>query len=56
LEAQAYKEIKQDQHPIIIIAARDIVALLAANGRGDRRAVETWLKSDFPSDDQPAPA
>ena len=56
LEAQAYKEIKQDQHPIIIIAARDIVALLASNGRGDRRAVETWLKSDFPSDDQGVPA
>ena len=50
LETQAYREIKQDQHPIIVISASDIVALLTSNGRGDRRAVETWLANDFPPD------
>jgi hypothetical protein len=48
LEAQAYKEIKHDQHPIVVISARDIVELLAANGLGDRVAVEAWLRRDFP--------
>ena len=47
LDSQAYKEIKEDQHPIIIIAARDIVALLRANGRADLRAVQEWLEADF---------
>src|SRR5665213_2326128 len=31
LESQAYKEIKEDEHPIIVLAARDIVELLRAN-------------------------
>jgi hypothetical protein len=48
LDAQAYQEIKEDQHPIIIIAARDIVELLRANGRADRNAVQEWLETDFP--------
>jgi hypothetical protein len=50
LETQAYKEIKQDQHPLMVIAARDIVALLTASGRGDRRSVDSWLQADFPAD------
>ena len=50
LEAQAYKEIKQDQHPIVVISARDIVSLLASNGLGDRLAVEAWLMEDFPAE------
>lgn len=49
LEAQAYREIKEDQHPIIVIAARDMVELLRANGRADRVAVRNWLESDFPA-------
>lgn len=48
LDTQAYKEIKEDQHPIIIIAARDIVELLRTNGRADVRAVTNWLESAFP--------
>jgi hypothetical protein len=50
LEAQAYKEIKQDQHPIVVISARDIVSLLASNGLGDRLAVDAWLKNEFPAE------
>lgn len=56
LEAQAYKEIKQDQHPIVVISARDIVSLLASNGLGDRGAVDAWLKNNFPAEVAPTPA
>ena len=48
LESQAYKEIKQDQHPIVVISAKDIVSLLTSNGMGDPVAVNAWLKNDFP--------
>lgn len=50
LEAQAYKEIKDDQHPIVVISARDIVSLLTSNGIGDRLAVDAWLKENFPAE------
>src|SRR4029079_5444702 len=38
VDLQAYKEIKEDQHPIVIIAAADIVELLRRNGRGSVEA------------------
>ena len=45
---QAYKEIKEDGHPIIVISARDIVQILKNSGinRGDE--VKEWLESKFP--------
>jgi len=49
---QAYKEIKEDQHPILVIAAQDIVELMRRNGRGSPEAVRTWLNEEYPSDDQ----
>lgn len=49
LDSQAYKEIKDDKHPIIVIAARDIVDLLRLNARGDVDAVTVWLERDFPT-------
>lgn len=49
---QIYQEIKEDQHPILVIAARDIVELLRRNGRGSLEAVSTWLNEEFPPDDQ----
>lgn len=52
LDLQAYKEIKEDQHPIIVIAARDIVEILRRNGRGSVDAVQTWLNEEFPPIDQ----
>jgi len=48
LDLQAYREIKEDQHPVIVISAADIVALLRASGRGSREAVSTWLEEEFP--------
>ncbi|MGR9161909.1 restriction endonuclease [Rhizobium leguminosarum] len=49
---QIYKEIKEDQHPIVVIAARDIVELLRRNGRGSLEAVRTWLHDEFPADEK----
>lgn len=48
LHQQAYEEFKSDGHPIVVIAARDIVEILKANGYGDRRAVEEMLQREFP--------
>lgn len=51
---QAYKEIKEDRHPILVIAAKDIVELLRRNGRGSLETVVTWLEEEFPTGDQDA--
>jgi len=40
---QAYKEIKEDKHPIIIITALDIVRILERNGYGNVSDLEEWL-------------
>lgn len=50
LDRQAYKEIKEDGHPIIVISAADIVELLRANGRGTAAQVSAWLKEEFPQE------
>jgi hypothetical protein len=47
LDSQAYKEIKEDRHPIIVLAAIDIVSLLRANGRSDLSSVQEWLLQDY---------
>lgn len=47
LDLQAYQEIKEDEHPIIVISAIDIVELLRANDRADIQAVREWLARDF---------
>jgi hypothetical protein len=48
VDLQAYKEIKEDQHPILVIAAADIVELLRRNGHGSAQAVSRWLVEEFP--------
>lgn len=48
VDLQAYKEIKEDQHPILVIAAADIVELLRRNGHGSAQAVCRWLVEEFP--------
>jgi hypothetical protein len=47
VDAQAYREIKEDQHPIVVLAAVDIVNVLRSHGYGDVAAVETWLHAEF---------
>lgn len=48
VDQYAYREIKEDQHPIIIIAAEDIVRLLRDHGLGEIGALRRWLSSEFP--------
>ena len=42
---QAYKEIKEDEHPIIVICASDIVRLLKSAGISDTSDVSVWLEA-----------
>lgn len=48
IDVQAYREIKEDRHPIIIIAGVDIIQLLKASGRGTGDLVQEWLRASFP--------
>jgi hypothetical protein len=48
LDAQAYREIKEDQHPIIVLAAVDIVEVLRANGRAGINSISEWLAQEYP--------
>ncbi len=48
VDLQAYREIKEDQHPIIVLSAADIVELLRNNGYTYPASVEAWLNQNFP--------
>lgn len=48
VDLQAYKEIKEDQHPIVIVSAIDIVDLLRRTGKGSAVEVVSWLTEQFP--------
>jgi len=48
LNSQAYREVKEDGHPVVIIAGRDIVEILAKAGFNSTSEVSHWLKSNFP--------
>ena len=45
---QAYRELKEDRHPIIVMAASDIVAVLRHQGLSEPGLVQTWLAAEFP--------
>lgn len=49
LHYQAYQEIKEDEHPVIVVAARDIVHILAKAGLTTHDDVLNWLEATFPS-------
>lgn len=44
---QAYKEIKEDQHPVVIISGEDIAKILITAGYKNERSVSTWLEDNF---------
>lgn len=48
VDLQAYKEIKDDQHPIVIIAGGDITRILIRSGYSDPLALSSWLSANFP--------
>lgn len=47
VHSQAYQEIVDDQHPILIICGRDIASILKNSGIRDEPAVRDWLESTF---------
>jgi hypothetical protein len=45
---QAYEEIREDNHPLIIISGRDIAQLLINKGYSSETILLNWLKTSFP--------
>jgi hypothetical protein len=48
---QAYQELREDAHPVVVMAAMDIVNVLAAHGMSDVVSVADWLRTTFPRPD-----
>jgi hypothetical protein len=44
---QAYKELRDDRHPVVVMCGRDIGELLRQHGLGSVEAVRTWLVTTF---------
>jgi len=45
---QAYSEIREDRHPVIIICGRDIAEILINRGFNTQRIVKQMLENEFP--------
>lgn len=50
VSTQAYQEIREDMHPIVVIAARDIARLLMSHGLGSKQDLVNYLNASFPLD------
>ena len=50
LDRQAYEELRADGHPVVVMAARDIVELLRERGYATPDAVRAWLVAEFPEE------
>lgn len=48
LAPQAYEEIRADEHPVVVVAARDIVDILRRYDLGTPDSLQEWLHSEFP--------
>lgn len=48
LNLQAYKEVIEDEHPIIIIAGADITEALLRSGRQELEQVREWMEQAYP--------
>jgi hypothetical protein len=48
--AQPYRELRDDGHPFVIIAGRDIVDILREHGMSTPEAVSDWLHATFPDE------
>lgn len=47
-DRQAYEEVRNDGHPIVLVAARDITDALRSHGYTTSEAVRAWLAQRFP--------
>jgi len=45
---QAYQEIREDEHPIVVVAAEDIAKMLLNSGIKSADETSEWLKKNFP--------
>jgi hypothetical protein len=48
LDAQAYREIREDGHPVVVLAGRDLVDILKASGIDSAAAVRRYLHENHP--------
>lgn len=48
VHAQAYHEIREDGHPVVIMAGRDIVEILKRSGHDTVPAISRFLNENYP--------
>jgi hypothetical protein len=48
LDSQAYKEIREDGHPVIVLAGRDITDILKKSGLDTITALRRYLHDNYP--------
>jgi hypothetical protein len=48
VHAQAYQEIREDGHPVVILAGRDIIDTLKARGQDTVPALRRYLNDNYP--------
>lgn len=48
VDDQAYRELREDRHPAVVITGADIVRLLRRRGFDSAQAVALWLKQEYP--------
>jgi|SRR5579871_796589 len=46
---QAYRELRDDGHPVVVLGARDLVEILANHQLTTAAAVRSWLEREFPA-------
>jgi len=45
---QAYEEIRQDRHPVVLFCGRDLALILMDKGLNSAQRVRAWLAEEFP--------
>ncbi len=45
---QAYREIREDGHPVVILSGADIVAILKTAGLSTEQGLRAWLDRRYP--------
>jgi hypothetical protein len=45
---QAYRELRDDSHPIVVLSGRDLTEILADHQLATAPAVRSWLEQEFP--------
>jgi hypothetical protein len=50
LDLQAYKELKEDAHPIVVIAGGDMARILRASSQIAENGISAWLCATYPVD------